>query len=188
MINSDRQPALNVQQAWSPQIAQTPFCATAVAFSQHVPHLLAVGTGQNFGVAGKGAQHIYSASPFQPPTLRASYPCEQAVLDCRFSEASAYILGGCVGNDILLWDVRKGAAAPPIHVLKGHKRECHSLEWNTRLTNLLLTSSWDLSVRLTDVSTQMELLRLENVHQHAVYNATWCPSQPFIIGNSRVMQ
>lgn len=170
---------------WNPQIVPTPFCATAVAFSQCVPNLLAVGTGQNFGVAGKGCQHVYSLSASQSPVLRTSFLCDQTVLDCAWSEEAPSVLGAALGDgSIALWDVRTASGSgltEPLAVLKGHLRECFSLEWNIQITNLLLTSSWDSSVRLWDVPTGRELLCLPGVHHHAVYAASWCPSQPTVL-------
>ncbi|XP_055388655.1 uncharacterized protein LOC129617459 [Condylostylus longicornis] len=173
---------------WPPQIAQTPFCVTAVKFSHNIPSLLAVGTGQNFGIAGKGCQHVYSVSRnAESPTLRASYLCDQTVLDCAWSEEISSVLGAALGDGCVnLWDVRQEKLnphqfSPPLQILKGHSRECFSLEWNLHLPHLLLTASWDLSVRLWDVPTGLELLCLPGVHQQAVYKAAWCPLQSSIL-------
>ena len=66
---------------------------------------------------------------------------------------------------------------PPV-VLKEHNKEVYSVDWTkTRQDQLIISASWDCTIKLWDPNRKMSLNTFLG-HEQLVYNAMWSPHVP----------
>lgn len=132
-----------------------PWQAFAVKFSPYpcLPdELLAVATGQHFGMAGNGRVHVLRLTDASGFTEVSSFYAQEAVFDVVWSEACEHhLVGVCGDGAVLLWDLR-ATDGRPIGRWKDHSQEVVGVAWALGARNLFATASWDGAVRLYDTS------------------------------------
>lgn len=105
------------------------------------------------------------------------YPWQDGLFDVTWSEVSEGVLvaGGGDGN-VLVFDQTIVQGSP--FVLQGHSAEVSSVHWSvTRQEQLVLSASWDGTIRLWDPQAQ-SCLSVFPDHSGMVYTASWSPHLP----------
>lgn len=111
------------------------------------------------------------------------------VFHCAWSPLlPGYLATSSDDQSILIWNVQstalKEAPSPeavtfgPLTKLLGHKGYVRALCWNYEHKNLLLSGSWDFSIRLWDIKSSTCLFEL-NEHIADVYAISSHPLRPF---------
>lgn len=80
----------------------------------------------------------------------------------------------------MIWDYSKGACTMR---LTGHTEPVRALCWNWEIPFILLTGSWDSTIKVYDIRDGRCLETL-NYHSSDVYGLTSHASRPFLIASS----
>ncbi|CAL4086578.1 unnamed protein product, partial [Meganyctiphanes norvegica] len=147
-----------------------------VKFSPYDPNLLAVASGQNFGLSGNGCLFVFNlAAPDSGVLINLSWT--DGLFDVTWSEETPNCLVTASGDTSLqLWDTTKPQS--PTTVYKGHTKEVYTVEWNQmRGRPAFISASWDASIKLWDPS-QSSCVSSLNGHEALVYQASWSPHLP----------
>ncbi|KAK7061016.1 hypothetical protein VNI00_000751 [Paramarasmius palmivorus] len=67
----------------------------------------------------------------------------------KWNKRDANILASSHGNEVLIWDRRKGSL--PITVIRGHKSRIYGIDWSHRLRNEIVTCSLDKTIKVWDI-------------------------------------
>lgn len=149
-----------------------------VKFSPHVRSVLACATSQNYGISGKGSLFVLQQVPNNEIQLTCKFDWPDGLFDVTWSELDQNILVSSSGDgSIQIWNIAK-PQIPPVAVLRGHVKEVYGVDWSpTPSENLLLSASWDKSIKLWDPVPVVELTTFLG-HDHIVYSAVWSPHSP----------
>ncbi|KAI4890469.1 hypothetical protein NFI96_021847 [Prochilodus magdalenae] len=89
------------------------------------------------------------------------------------------------GDDakIRVWKVPKGGLVEtltePECILQGHTEKIYSIKFHPHASGLLVSSSYDMTVRLWDVETGNEVKKLSG-HQDQIFGMAWSPNGKFL--------
>ncbi|XP_072036307.1 peroxisomal targeting signal 2 receptor-like [Amphiura filiformis] len=148
----------------------------SVQFSPYMPQRLGLAAGQNFGIAGSGTLFIIDITPAGAVLLN-HYDWSDGLFDLAWAEnnENLVVTGGGDGA-MQLWDITQPKG--PIKSLREHTKEIYSVHWSqTRDQHLILTGSWDKTIKLWDPLHSQSLATFVG-HQHIVYSAIWSPYVP----------
>ncbi|XP_030740254.1 coronin-7 isoform X2 [Echinops telfairi] len=115
-----------------------------------------------------------------PDTALPTLQNGAAVTDLAWDPFDPYRLA-VAGEDarIRLWRVPPGGLeevlTTPEAVLTGHMEKIYSLRFHPLASDVLASSSYDLTVRIWDLQAGMERLRLQG-HQDQIFALAWSPS------------
>nr|AZL94466.1 peroxin-7 [Nephromyces sp. MMRI]AZL94467.1 peroxin-7 [Nephromyces sp. MMRI] len=182
-------------------------CCQSCKFSPFDTNLIAVGTSKNFGFTGPGELVIlhYDSNTFFNRSLISnnnysqsfikeikSFFINDTILDCAWSEKEDSIIIGAIGNGTIpiykLENYTENISSTPniqypIHILQGHKQEISTVDWNIYQKNLVLSASWDMSLKIWDMEQLKCITTLENAHNGPIYAAAFSPLHPNIISS-----
>lgn len=151
----------------------------AVQFSPFRADLIAVATGTNYGMVGKGRIWILSTQNNQL-IVNSITNTEDAVFDVCWSERDPTQVLCASGNVIKLYDFVRSTATP-IQQWEEHKRECFAVNWNHINKNEFVSCSWDLSIKVYTPESPTSLFTIQNAHNECIYNVIYTPNSPSII-------
>ena len=80
----------------------------------------------------------------------------------------------------MIWDYAKDLCTM---TLVGHKEPIRGLCWNYEIPYILLSGSWDSTIKIWDIRSGKCLETLTD-HVADVYGLTSCPSKPFVYASS----
>ncbi|XP_076357661.1 peroxisomal targeting signal 2 receptor-like [Tachypleus tridentatus] len=146
-----------------------------IKFSPFFPNRLACATSQNYGIAGKGSLYILEETPSGLLQSVSISSWNDGLYDVTWSELNSNIIvTGSGDGSVQIWDTVDHEH--PVAVLKDHNKEVYSVDWSqTRDEQLLLTASWDKTVKLWDPQTTV-LLNTFIGHTSVVYCCVWAPA------------
>lgn len=149
----------------------------SVRFSPFNADRLVVATSQYFGLAGGGTLFILELTPAGTLIESQSYQWSDGLFDVVWSETDPSIVVTASGDGGLqLWNINNSSSAPS--TFWEHKKEVYSLDWSrTRQEQLILSASWDCTIKLWDPNRQSSLNTFSG-HTQLVYNAMWSPHVP----------
>ncbi|XP_077977192.1 peroxisomal targeting signal 2 receptor-like [Glandiceps talaboti] len=149
----------------------------AVEFSPYLPNRLACATSQHYGIAGCGTLFVLDTSPDGRLHPIRSYDWNDGLFDVTWSENNEHLaVTGSGDGSIQFWDISQPKG--PIKVLKEHSKEVYGVDWSqTRDQNLILSASWDRTIKLWDPLGHQSLSTFSG-HDHVVYSAIWSPHLP----------
>lgn len=151
-----------------------------VRFSPYDPDRLVVATSQYYGLAGGGTLFVLRLLPgggvggaalIESRTLNWS----DGLFDVAWSEQNADCVVTASGDGGLqLWNIASPAPGPKL-CYREHTKEVYSVDWSrARDTQLMLSASWDCTIKLWDpVRTQS--LSTYRGHAELVYSAKFAP-------------
>ena len=109
----------------------------------------------------------------------AEFDTRDGVYDVAWSEAADGVVATAGGDgSVKLWAVNASAQSNPAASFQEHAREVSSLSWNVSTRReLLLSASWDDSVRLWDAAgaRPRPLAAFLGAHQGCCYGVSWNP-------------
>lgn len=145
----------------------------SVKFDPFNPNLLAVATGQNFGLTGSGKLILKDCNATGDGTV-CNCIWTDGLFDLAWSEESAnHIVTASGDGSLQLWDTSKPQA--PIMVYREHTKEAYSVDWSqTRDEQLFISASWDATIKLWDPKCEKSLVTLMG-HENLIYQAVWSP-------------
>ncbi|GAB5570116.1 WD repeat-containing protein 17 isoform X4 [Prionailurus iriomotensis] len=134
------------------------------------------------GCEDKNVRVYYVATSSDQP-LKVFSGHTAKVFHVRWSPLREGIL--CSGSDdgflnsVRIWDYTQDAC---INILSGHTAPVRGLMWNTEIPYLLLSGSWDYTIKVWDTR---EGTCLDTVYDHGadVYGLTCHPSRPFTMAS-----
>lgn len=144
-----------------------------VKFSPFNPNLVAVATGQNFGLLGRG-KLILSDLCLPDDGVVSSCEWSDALFDLTWSEQSPNNIVTASGDGTLhLWDTANPQA--PLMVYQEHLKEVYSVDWSqTQDYQVFVSASWDTTLKLWDPNRSRSLMTMTG-HEALVYQAVWSP-------------
>lgn len=150
----------------------------SVRFSPFNPKYLAVSTSQSYGFAGGGTLYFLELkSNGNGLCQRTSFEWTDGLFDLVWSESNSSIVVTASGDGSLqMWSIIDNPGL--LETFSEHKNEVYSLDWSkTRQEQLILSSSWDCSIKLWDPNKKSSLSTFLG-HTELVYNAIWSPLIP----------
>ncbi|CAH1374715.1 hypothetical protein MTP99_016033 [Tenebrio molitor] len=149
----------------------------SVRFSPFNPDRLVVATSQYFGLAGGGTLFILDLTPEGKLTETQTYQWSDGLFDVVWSENNPSLVVSASGDGGLqLWNLT-APNTPPVTFWE-HKKEVYSLDWSrTRQEQLILSASWDCSIKLWDPNRQSSLSTFCG-HSQLVYGAMFSTHVP----------
>eukprot|EP00916_Digyalum_oweni_P026145 GHVL01042980.1.p1 GENE.GHVL01042980.1~~GHVL01042980.1.p1 ORF type:complete len:286 (+),score=53.35 GHVL01042980.1:36-893(+) len=149
-------------------------CGYSVEFNPFLDEILCVGSSQYFGIVGNGQVRVLSVSSDTIQTI-SIFETQDAVLDTAWSQESQSILASCQGDgSVKIWNYWNPGT--PVASFGLHQKEVQSIDWNINLPSLLLSASWDRSVKVLDISTK-GCCGGEYQHNSFAFTAMWSPSK-----------
>ncbi|KAI0233572.1 Peroxisomal targeting signal 2 receptor [Lamellibrachia satsuma] len=102
----------------------------------------------------------------------------QGLYDVTWSEFTDSVAVTCSADGSLqVWDVKANYQVP-VKSVKEHTKEVAGVDWSQdRRMSLVLSASWDTTVKLWDMSRDSSLVTFHG-HTNIVYNAVWSPHIP----------
>ncbi|XP_066991221.1 peroxisomal targeting signal 2 receptor [Anabrus simplex] len=149
----------------------------SVRFSPFQPERIVCATSQYFGLAGGGTLFLLEVTPDGNLTEISTFQWTDGLFDVVWSETDANIVVSASGDGVLqLWNV--SCPQLPPQTFREHKKEVYSVDWSqSRQEQLVLSASWDCSVKLWDPNRPNSLATFLG-HSQLVYNAMWSPHVP----------
>ncbi|KAI1897474.1 hypothetical protein AGOR_G00083650 [Albula goreensis] len=148
----------------------------AVEISPFFPTRLACATSQYYGIAGCGTLLVLEQSE-AGISLFGSFDWNDGLFDVTWSENNEHVLVTGAGDGSLqIWDTANPQG--PLQVLKEHTQEVYSVDWSqTRVENLVLSGSWDRTIKVWDLERSQSLCTLQG-HEGVIYSTVWSPHVP----------
>lgn len=149
----------------------------SVRFSPFRSEHLIVATSQYFGLAGGGTLFLLELTSDKKLIELQSFHWSDGLFDCVWSEIDPTIVVTASGDGSLqIWNLLTPSIPP--QVLHEHANEVYSVDWTrTHLDQLILSASWDCTIKLWDPNRKASL-NTYNGHSQLVYNAMWSPHIP----------
>ncbi|XP_052245288.1 peroxisomal targeting signal 2 receptor-like isoform X2 [Dreissena polymorpha] len=154
----------------------------SVKFSPYFETRFACCTSQNFGIAGQGTLYVCDVNPAGVQPLHV-YDWKDALFDVTWAENNEHVLIAAAGDGaLLLYDTNNPKG--PLRVYQEHSKEVNSVDWSqTRGENLIVSGSWDTTLKLWSVESPRSLTTLAG-HESIVYCVVWSPRLPGILASA----
>jgi peroxin-7 len=157
----------------------------AVKFSKSTPDRLIVASSRCYGLAGAGTLYILDMNDDEDDLIETKkFEWSDGLFDVVCSENNPNIVVSVSGDGTMqLWNLESIKDESPLNnfpqmIYKEHRKEIYSIDWMTaRSENLLLTASWDCSIKLWDPNTTTSLCTYMS-HSKLIYNASFSPIIP----------
>ncbi|XKL61652.1 hypothetical protein PGB90_001485 [Kerria lacca] len=149
----------------------------SVKFSPFNPGQLVVATSQYYGFAGGGTLFVLEITPSGDLIEISKFQWTDGLFDVSWSECNPGIVATASGDGSLqLWNLTNRQF--PLEVFREHSKEVYSIDWSQcRGEQLILSASWDTSIKLWDPSSVLSVGTFCG-HSKLVYNAVWSPLIP----------
>jgi peroxin-7 len=118
--------------------------------------------------------------PSNPHLIHISSPFCHSL---HTQENEAVLASACGDGTVKLWHVGAPPASNPLCSFADHAREVAGLSWNCVRRNLLLSASWDDTVRLWDAAAPAPLGTFTG-HTYCVYAAVWAPAHADVFASA----
>lgn len=146
-------------------------------FSPFYHNKLACASGQFYGLAGSGCLFIITLPDggVGEPLVQC-FPWSDSLFAVAWSEKNDHVvITGAGDGSLQVYDVSNPKGL--ITTVKGHSREVSSVNWcqNRLYSHLLMSASWDLSIKLWNGETMQEVSHLPNTHNALVYDVQSSP-------------
>lgn len=149
----------------------------SLRFSPFNPDQLVVATSQYYGLAGGGTLFVLETTTDGEIVQRNLFEWSDGLFDVVWSEQDINIVITASGDGSLqLWNLFDSTAKTPHCRYNEHKKEVYSVNWS-RISQLLLSASWDCSIKLWDPNSYYSLNTYIG-HAELVYNAMFSPYIP----------
>ncbi|XP_065212889.1 peroxisomal targeting signal 2 receptor isoform X1 [Planococcus citri] len=150
----------------------------SVKFSSFCSDQLVVATSQYYGFTGGGTLFHLKVSDDRNLVEVSNSPWGDGLFDVVWSECDPDVVVTASGDGTLqLWNLRTNPQVP-VQVFREHTKEIYSVDWSqTRFEQLVLSASWDKSIKLWDPNETTSLNTFVG-HTELVYNAMWSPLIP----------
>uniref|UniRef100_A0A3P8V7J1 Peroxin-7 n=2 Tax=Cynoglossus semilaevis TaxID=244447 RepID=A0A3P8V7J1_CYNSE len=148
----------------------------AVETSPFISQRVACAAAQFYGLTGCGTLLVLEETEVGLSLVRSTQ-WSDGLFDVSWSESNEHVLvtGGGDGS-LQLWDTANHSG--PLRVAKEHTQEVYSVDWSqTRGENLIVSGSWDQSVKVWDPTLSCSLATLRG-HEGVVYSTIWSPHIP----------
>ncbi|KAL5457367.1 hypothetical protein EMCRGX_G034616 [Ephydatia muelleri] len=157
-------------------IFTAPYHGYQVLFSPFERNKIAFTGAVNYGISGNGALLIYERDEVGYKEFRR-YPWKDGLFDVTWSELNEAVLVTASGDgSVVIYD--QAQPHGPVTVFTGHTAEVSSVHWSTtRQEQLVISASWDGTVRLWDPNAQV-CVAMFTEHAGLVYTAVWSPHIP----------
>lgn len=151
----------------------------SIRFSPFNPDQFVVASSQYYGLAGGGTLFVLEVSPNGEIFQRNILEWSDGLFDVVWSEQDMNIVVTASGDGSLqLWNTLDDSAKTPYCYYNEHKKEVYSIDWSrTRDGQLLLSASWDCSIKLWDPNRQNSINTYIG-HTQLIYNAMFSPHIP----------
>ncbi|XP_064103530.1 peroxisomal targeting signal 2 receptor-like [Macrobrachium nipponense] len=153
----------------------------SVKFCPFNQNVVAVATGQNFGLSGNGKLII---TDLTGPGNGIACDCtwKDGLFDVTWSEdLPSHAVTASGDGSLQLWNTTRSEA--PVTVYSEHKREAYSVDWcQTREQQIFVSASWDATLKVWDPKRERSLITLSG-HEALVYQAMWSPHIPGCIAS-----
>lgn len=125
----------------------------SVRFSPFNPNRMVVATSQYYGLAGGGTLFVLELTDDGGIIETQTYQWSDGLFDVVWSEKDPELVVSASGDGGLqLWNLSSEnltQTKTPINFYREHKKEVYSVDWSrTRQEQLMLSASWDCSVKL----------------------------------------
>lgn len=151
----------------------------SIECSKIEPDRLALTSGENYGLKGKGFLTILKTTPHIHTIKQLQW--NDALFDVTWSEQSNNIVTTVSGDgSFQVWDISQESSVPKF-VIKAHVIESCCVEWDvTKIASRFLTTSWDQTVKVWDLS-EGPICLSEISHPCIVYCSQWAPFTPHLV-------
>lgn len=158
----------------------------AVEFSPYFAHRLVCAAAQYFGIAGSGAVLFLEITADGQLIPLRCFPWKEGLYDVTWSEFNERVaVTGSADGSLQVWDVGANSQTP-VTSMKGHTKEVAAVDWSQdRRTSLVLSASWDMTVKLWDITRKSSLMTFRG-HNNIVYSAIWSPHIPGCFASTSV--
>ena len=164
-----------------------------VSICPHDPNVVGCASGKAFGIAGEGALLVIDFKPNQvdstSPRLAARSTWPDTLYDVDWSHSAEGVLATGSGDGVLAiwrWDEKSGRLNCEQRSNQEHGLEISSVSWDKLSPYGILTSSWDGTFKIWDVSRGgISCLFTLYGHDDLVYEAVWsCYSEGMVASAS----
>lgn len=149
----------------------------SLKFSPFNPDHVVVATSQYYGLAGGGSLFLLETTSNGAIHEKNVFDWSDGLFDVVWSEQDMNIVVTASGDGSLqMWNLFDSVSKAPFCCYNEHKKEVYSVDWS-RTSQLLLSASWDCSIKLWD-PTRFKSLHTYIGHSQLVYNAMFSPFIP----------
>ena len=151
----------------------------SVRFSPFNPDRMVVASSQFFGLAGGGTLYFLEMNEIDKEIKEVQkYEWSDGLFDVAWSESDYnLVITGSGDGSVQLWNTNLDTPAPQM-VYREHKKEIYSIDWSkVPFEQLVLSASWDCTIKLWDPIRQNSLSTYIG-HSQLVYNAMFASLIP----------
>lgn len=152
-------------------------------FSPLKPDLICAAESQYYGMIGNGKVSVYQYDLINKKIQLLKYfPTNEGCFDVTWSETNENIITSSQGDGtIKFWDINSKNSFP-IANISSHAGEVYSVNYSLTQTNLIISASADMTIRLHDTKN-MTTLNSFTGHCGVVYNAIWHPTMDGVVAS-----
>jgi len=152
---------------------RTEFASLSTKFNPFNKDLIALSTGENFGIAGRGRLHILRLLNTGGMQVVNSADEIDAIFDVSWSEELENLIAYSTGKGTLkLFDLKLNKT---VKTIQDQAKEIYSVEFSHKNLNWLLASGMEGVINLVDVAKGTRVNSFTK-HFGCCYTATWHPT------------
>lgn len=153
-----------------------------VQFSPFFSSRIAVVSGANYGLAGNGRLNVFEFSAGSIDRAINTFLTQAGLFDLSWSEAHENFIFTASGDgSIQLFDVTLPEF--PVRKWREHTRECFSINSNMQIHPLVVSSSWDGTIKVWSPDQQASIETFSVGSDICVYKADFSPHSGFVISS-----